>query len=159
MSESKLSLELGSLDATRQLAISMAQQLELPQVIALNGTLGSGKTQWVRFVAQALGVTADEVTSPTYVLLQRYRGSCLIYHLDFYRLNSVAEVWDLGFDELLEQHALVLIEWAEKFPECLPPDHLVLDFSNANQQQSAQARQVEMSATGPQSQRLLQRAV
>lgn len=169
MSDNSYCLALGSLLATQRLAESIVDHLELPQVIALQGALGAGKTQWVRFAAAALGVCPEDVTSPTYVLLQRYRGRHVIHHLDFYRLNSAAEVWDLGFDELLEQESLILVEWANKFPECLPSDHLRLEFFNApaapggldtDVSQSErislqQQRSARLTSTGPHSQRLL----
>lgn len=87
----------------------------------------------MRFAAQELEIPSEDVTSPTYVLLQRYRGTCLIYHFDFYRLNSAAEVWDLGIDDLLAERALTIFEWASKFPECLPTDRLTINFSVADQ--------------------------
>ncbi len=111
----ELQIQLTSLEDTRRLGEALAVSAELPLVVALRGTLGAGKTQLVRYVAQALGVAAEDVTSPTYVLLQRYNGQQLIYHFDFYRLESAAEVWDLGIDELIEQSAILFVEWAENF--------------------------------------------
>ncbi len=126
----------------------------MPLVVALRGTLGAGKTQLVRYVAQALGVAAEDVTSPTYVLLQRYNGQQLIYHFDFYRLESAAEVWDLGIDELIEQSAILFVEWAEKFPECLPQDRLQIHLEPIASV-TEQLRQAEISATGPRSEAIL----
>ena len=125
-------------------------------VIALSGTLGAGKTQLVRFVAQSLGVAAEEVTSPTYVLLQRYAGRHLIYHFDFYRLESAAEVWDLGIDELLEQSALIFVEWADKFPQCLPSDRLQIRLEPIDSG-SDESRLASLIATGPRAEALLSR--
>ena len=143
--------ELANLEETRVCAERLARHIAPPLTIALTGTLGAGKTQFVRFLTAALGVSAEYVTSPTYVLLQAYRGRYAIYHLDFYRLNSEAQVWDLGLDELYEQPCLILIEWADKFPQCLPDDHLTIDLSHLE----SERRRVEMRANGPNSQRLL----
>ncbi len=67
-------VHLSSLAATRQLAVALAEHVQPPLTLALVGDLGAGKTQLVRFLAEATGVPAEEVTSPTYVLLHRYRG-------------------------------------------------------------------------------------
>jgi tRNA threonylcarbamoyladenosine biosynthesis protein TsaE len=141
-----LRVDLPTLDATKQLADSLAACLEPPLTVALRGTLGAGKTQFVRFLAGSLGVAADQVTSPTYVLLQAYQGQVKIYHFDFYRLDSPAEVWDLGIDELYEQPCLVLIEWADKFSECLPDDVLTVFID-----QSAGGRVAALHGSGPRS--------
>ena len=116
-----------------------------------NGTLGAGKTQLVRDLVAELGGEAAVVTSPTYVLQQSYAARFVIHHFDFYRLESVAQVWDLGIDELFEQPALVLIEWADKFPECLPEDHLSISLSQSNSSQlGSEQRLAKLSAGGPQ---------
>lgn len=120
---------LSSLADTDRLAERIAQHLQVPMAIALCGPLGAGKTQFVRSLAQHLGVAADSVTSPTYVLVQRYRGRLTLYHLDFYRLNSVDEVWDLGIDEWLVEPAVTLFEWADKFPQVWPDEVLRCDLS------------------------------
>ena len=100
----------------------MARFASTPLTVALAGGLGAGKTQFVRFLAQQLGVPSEDVTSPTYVLLQRYAGKQVVYHFDFYRLDTANQVWDLGIDELFEQPVFVCIEWANKFSECLPDE-------------------------------------
>lgn len=143
--------ELANLEATQALAERLANLLTPPLTIALQGTLGAGKTQFVRYLTAALGVSPANVTSPTYVLLQAYRGRSTIYHLDFYRLDSEAQVWDLGLDELYEQPCLILIEWADKFPQCLPDDHLSLELV----QLDSERRRVEFRASGPNSARFL----
>lgn len=117
--------QLRDLIATQSFAEDLARAISSPITIALNGTLGAGKTQMARYFCEAMGVPADAVTSPTYVLLQRYRGQRFeIYHFDFYRLENALQVWDLGFDELQESQAILLVEWADKFPECLPSNRL-----------------------------------
>lgn len=107
-------------------------------LVALVGTLGSGKTQWVRYFCNELGVGEGEVTSPTYVLLQQYKGERRIQHLDLYRLNSAAEVWDLGLDEMLELPQIVVIEWADRFPECLPESRLTIELMHREEGRLAQ---------------------
>jgi len=151
----ELVVTLNSLQDTQRLATQLCLAAELPLVIALSGTLGAGKTQLVRFAAQSLGIAPEEVTSPTYVLLQRYSGRQVIYHFDFYRLNFAAEVWDLGIDELLEQPALIFIEWAVKFLQCLPSDHLSINLEPVDVDRE-NARLASFIARGPTSNQLLE---
>jgi tRNA threonylcarbamoyl adenosine modification protein YjeE len=148
-----ITIELPTLAATEKLAQQVAQHIVPPLTIALQGTLGTGKTQWVRFLMGALGVAPEQVTSPTYVLQHTYAGPWPIHHFDFYRLDSSAQVWDLGIDELYEQGCLILIEWADKFPECLPEDALTLKLTEAQ----AGGRSAHLTASGPCSEQLLQR--
>lgn len=122
---------LSSLEDTKDFAAQLAKAIDaeidsasMAITVAFTGTLGTGKTQTIRFMAEAWGVPAEEVTSPTYVLLQRYSARRPVYHFDYYRLGDIDEVWDLGIDELFEQPNIVLIEWAERFPESLPEDYL-----------------------------------
>ncbi|MEM8735166.1 MAG: tRNA (adenosine(37)-N6)-threonylcarbamoyltransferase complex ATPase subunit type 1 TsaE [Planctomycetota bacterium] len=131
-SQDSKTFELCDLNATADFAERLANQIPIPFTITLNGTLGAGKTQFVRFFAQQLGVPAEDVTSPTYVLLQRYVGRQKIYHFDFYRLDSSDQVWDLGIDEIFVEPAIVIVEWASKFPECLPEDYLELLLTTAD---------------------------
>jgi tRNA threonylcarbamoyladenosine biosynthesis protein TsaE len=105
-----------------------AQQAQAGTVFALVGDLGAGKTHWTKGLAAALGSTG-EVTSPTFALAHEYRGGRLpVFHFDFYRLDSEEELLALGWDEYLEQDAVIVAEWADKFPRCLPPDAVWLDF-------------------------------
>jgi|694.fasta_scaffold00298_5 tRNA threonylcarbamoyladenosine biosynthesis protein TsaE len=149
---SSYTILLADLSATERLAQQVAQHTSAPQTIALSGTLGAGKTQWIRFFCEALGVSAQVVTSPTYVLQQRYRGATLeLHHFDYYRLEKSAQVWDLGMDELQESPVVILVEWADKFPETLPEDRLEIDLSSLD----SEARQARLTATGPRSADLL----
>ena len=80
----------------------------------LLGDLGAGKTAFVRGLAEGLGVDPAEVSSPTFTLIQEYRGGRLpLFHVDLYRLNDPREVDDLGLDELTAQGGVLAIEWAE----------------------------------------------
>lgn len=149
---------LPGLLATRRLAAQIALGLQTvlgrsPFTIALSGPLGSGKTQWIRYLCEELGVPPESVTSPTYVLLQRYRaGGSEIYHLDYYRLQQATQVWDLGVDELQEQPVLILVEWADQFPETLAADHLHLEFFQSSESQCSDTnfmRNVRITGLGP----------
>jgi len=84
-------------------------------VVLLYGQLGAGKTAFVRGLARGLGAAADEVSSPTFTIIQEYAGrTATLYHVDLYRLEP-AEVDDLGLDELVSGDGIVAIEWAERW--------------------------------------------
>ena len=99
-----------------------ASEAKPGDVVALSGDLGAGKTQFVKGFLEGVGSNA-EVTSPTFTLVHEYGGGQLpVYHFDFYRLESADEVARLGFDEYLFGDGVCIIEWADSFPELLPPN-------------------------------------
>jgi tRNA threonylcarbamoyladenosine biosynthesis protein TsaE len=101
--------------------------------VACRGVLGAGKTTFVQGFAKGLGVGRnDYVRSPTFALVHVYHGRITLYHFDLYRLSSCAEVQDMGFEEFLEAGGVVIIEWADKFPEILSPMHLEVSIHIAD---------------------------
>lgn len=109
---------------TARLGQALAAALPERAVIALNGTLGAGKTRLVQALAEALGVDRRDVISPTFMLVQEYVGRCPIYHFDAYRLTGADEFWALGPDEYFAAPGVSIIEWAERVPGCLPAERL-----------------------------------
>lgn len=100
----------------------LAGRLAPGTCVALQGELGAGKTHFVRGLVEGWG-GPDTATSPTFALLHEYatpRGP--IFHLDLYRARSIDEIWSAAHDELATPHGLVVIEWADRFPEILPGD-------------------------------------
>jgi tRNA threonylcarbamoyladenosine biosynthesis protein TsaE len=94
----------------------LAQTLSAGSVVLLIGDLGAGKTALVRGLAEGLGIAPGEVSSPTFTLMQEYRGGrVLLIHVDLYRLNEAREIDELGLEELGADSVLA-IEWAEKLP-------------------------------------------
>ena len=93
-------------------------------VVGLVGNLGAGKTQLVKAIAGGMGIDRDSIKSPTFMLIQEYAGREKLYHIDCYRLKDEDEFLELGIDELFYSEGVILIEWADKFPDVLPEDTL-----------------------------------
>lgn len=105
---------------TFELGRRIAATLRGGEVLALDGELGAGKTQFVKGLAAGLGHDSD-VTSPTFTLIHEYTGGRLpLYHFDFYRLESEDEAIRAGLDDYLGGNGVLAIEWAGKFPALLP---------------------------------------
>jgi tRNA threonylcarbamoyladenosine biosynthesis protein TsaE len=100
---------------TFALGQNVAATLEPGTFVLLHGDLGAGKTAFVRGLAAGLGANPDEVSSPTFVLIQHYKARTPLVHVDLYRLENGAAVDDLGLEELADG-AVVAIEWAERLP-------------------------------------------
>src|SRR4051794_20383897 len=106
---------------TRAAGRALAATLTAGAVVLLFGDLGAGKTAFVKGLAEGLGEQRDEVSSPTFTLVQEYRGGRLtLFHVDLYRIDDPREIDDLGLDELAEEGVLA-IEWAEKLPPSRHP--------------------------------------
>ena len=113
---------LADIDAAAQ------QFLELmgdETVYAFHGEMGVGKTTFISALVRALGVDAEEANSPSFAIVNEYRSETtaeLIYHFDLYRLETMEEILDIGFEDYLDCGALCLIEWPEKVEDILPND-------------------------------------
>lgn len=103
---------LKSEEDTTNLAIEMAEKLK-GQVVLMNGTLGAGKTFFVKSVANHFG--CDETSSPTFTLHQRYEGDTTLHHFDLYRLESMYELDNIDFWEYVDSGETCFIEWADRF--------------------------------------------
>lgn len=133
----RLSALLRSHSAAETIRIgrSIGGRLQPGDVLALIGSLGSGKTTFVKGLARGLGLRDDrKVKSPTFVLLHQYAAKCPLYHVDLFRLNDLAEVEQLGWDDLLGADGVVAVEWAEKIAGFLPRDYLQLEFKIVGQE-------------------------
>jgi tRNA threonylcarbamoyladenosine biosynthesis protein TsaE len=131
---------------TARLGAALAQVLPAGTTIGLIGTLGAGKTRLVQAVADALEVAKNSVTSPTFVLVNEYQGQMPIYHFDTYRLRDEDEFLELGPDEYFEGVGLTFVEWADRFPVCMPRQRLTIRIEIA----SDAAREFSISAESPQ---------
>lgn len=110
-----------SADETQAVGARLAESLGPGDVVALTGELGAGKTCFAQGLARGLGVTARAV-SPTFVLINEYRGRLPVHHVDAYRTESLTELLDLGLEELFSGDGVTIVEWADKLLPLLPPD-------------------------------------
>lgn len=108
-----------NLDETKKVAIKFATSLSIGDVVLFNGDLGAGKTTFIKFVLEYLGVK-EIVSSPTFAILKQYVGKFNFNHFDTYRINT-PEAIEAGFDEIIsKKDCVTFIEWAENISELLP---------------------------------------
>ena len=112
-------------EETQALGERLGAGLQPGAVVACIGELGAGKTCFLQGLARGLGVTSD-VTSPTFVLVNHYRGRLPVFHLDAYRTEALTEVLDLGLEEMMHGDGVTVIEWADKILPLLPPATVVV---------------------------------
>lgn len=108
-----------SAQQTEQIAAQLAKELRGGDVLAFRGGLGAGKTAFVRGLAEGLGVTG-EVASPTFSLVNEYRGNPPLYHFDMYRISTMDDLYFTGFFDYLENGSILAIEWSENIADWLP---------------------------------------
>ena len=112
-------LQSASPEETERAGETLAARLRPGSVVALVGELGAGKTCFIRGLVRGLGVN-QTVSSPTFVLVNEYRGRLPVFHVDAYRTESLAELLDLGLDEYIGGDGVTVVEWADKLPALLP---------------------------------------
>jgi tRNA threonylcarbamoyladenosine biosynthesis protein TsaE len=111
---------LATADATRLWGQALGEQLQAGDVIALCGHLGAGKTQATKGIIAGLGSKID-ATSPTFTLVHEYLdGRLPVFHFDFYRMDDAAQVYTVGWDDFLDEPGVIIVEWADLFPDLLP---------------------------------------
>jgi len=118
-------IRTASEEETIALGERLAAILPPGATVLLIGNLGAGKTTLAKGIAKGLSAAEPEqVSSPTFTLIHEYGSPPAVYHVDLYRLETAREVASLGLDELFDSPAIVLIEWGERFPALMPPDHI-----------------------------------
>ena len=110
------------IDQTQLRAAALAARLVAGDVVCLCGQLGAGKTYFTKGLVRGLGGDADDVTSPTFVLMQVYEARLTVSHFDAYRLTSSAQMLDIGSDETFAGDGVRVVEWADRVPEALPDE-------------------------------------
>jgi tRNA threonylcarbamoyladenosine biosynthesis protein TsaE len=120
-------------EETIEFGRELGSKLKGGEVVAICGPLGSGKTHLIKGIATGIGAKdSRSVNSPTFVIVNQYIGRLDIYHIDAYRLNSIAEFEMLGFDDYCYPQSVVLIEWADKIEAALRPiDYVRIELEHS----------------------------
>jgi len=112
---------------TENIANEFSLLIKPGEVIVLNGNLGSGKTFFIKSVLKSFNIVG--VSSPTFSIVNEYTGNIKYYHLDFYRIEMVKELYDIGFDEYMnDEEAIKFIEWGNLFPAILPHKRIEIEI-------------------------------
>ena len=140
-------------EATQALGEALGALVVAPQVVALEGELGAGKTCFVQGLARGLGVAPDKrIGSPTFTIVNVHSGRHTLYHVDLYRISAVSDLGEIGFGEMLEAEAVAVVEWFDKMPSFKPSDRLQIQFSAVGEN----SRALHAVAIGPRSAVLLE---
>lgn len=115
-------------ETTRTIGEALARLLRGGDAVMLQGDLGAGKTAFVQGVARGLGVE-DRVVSPTFMIVRPYEGRLPLAHVDVYRLDGLADLYDIGFEEVLDPGTVTVVEWGDRVAAALPPDRLEVALS------------------------------
>ncbi|MFW5986444.1 MAG: tRNA (adenosine(37)-N6)-threonylcarbamoyltransferase complex ATPase subunit type 1 TsaE [Halanaerobiales bacterium] len=134
---------------TERFGRKIGEMVEPGQIILLDGELGAGKTLMAQGICEGLSVDED-VTSPTYRLINEYEGDLPVYHMDLYRLEDVEEVYQLGFEEYIERNGVVIVEWPDLIYDLLPPSYIYIKIYITENMW----RKIEIDAVGRKAARL-----
>lgn len=118
-------IKVPNLEALPQAAREFAANMGDNTVFAFYGDMGAGKTTFINALCQVLGVDPEDTASPTFALINEYRSETtaeLIYHFDFYRVETLEEALELGIEDYFDSGAICLIEWPERIAAALPAD-------------------------------------
>lgn len=143
----KLKVRTHSASGTHDVAAAIEPLLSAGDVLVLSGDLGGGKTAFVQGLAAAMGVI-EHVTSPTFVLAQTFEGRLRLHHLDAYRLDGPFDALDLNLPELLDDRAVIAIEWGERVLSELPADYLMISFDFGRGDDPIDLRLLEIEGVG-----------
>jgi tRNA threonylcarbamoyladenosine biosynthesis protein TsaE len=133
----KVTVESHSPSETQRLGERLGRALAAGDVVALVGELGAGKTAFVQGVARGLGIV-ERVASPSFTIVNEHAGRVPLFHVDFYRLEAASELEHIGLDDYFGRGGVVVVEWADRFPDALPADRL----------------EIRIEITGPRARRL-----
>ena len=115
--------EIQSLNQTKLLAIELSKFFKKGNIIVLNGNLGTGKTTLVKNICEQWEIS--NVNSPSFSIVNEYSGTNKVYHFDFYRLKKIEELYDIGYEEYLnDEESIIFIEWGNLMNEALPRIYL-----------------------------------
>ena len=136
-----------SAEETIALGRKLAAMLAPPKLVLLRGELGAGKTTLVKGIAEGFhAATADNVTSPTFTLVQEYRGPEVnLYHIDLSRVDTPRQLETLGLDDLIAENSVLLIEWGEKFPRLQRDQKAEITLKRIGNDQTGDDRRIQLS--------------
>jgi tRNA threonylcarbamoyladenosine biosynthesis protein TsaE len=124
-----MNIVINSIDAIGEAARQFVSQMGNSRVFAFYGSMGAGKTTFIKALCQQMGVS-DVITSPTFAIVNEYSyDGGRIFHFDFYRIKRIEEVYDMGYEEYFYSGALCFIEWPELIEDLLPDDAVRISIS------------------------------
>lgn len=132
-----------SAEETQRIGENFAGKLRPGNVVAFFGDLGSGKTTFIKGLCRGLRVV-DEVSSPSFTLINEYAGAIPVYHFDFYRIAS-PDIWELGCDEYFYGDGICLIEWADRILDFLPENRIEIRLQNLFAHGNSGQREIRIS--------------
>jgi tRNA threonylcarbamoyladenosine biosynthesis protein TsaE len=152
MTDKHIQITTHSVAETQNLGRILGAIMKQAFIIALTGELGSGKTAFVQGLAKGLDISEEYyITSPTFTLINEYPGRHRLFHVDLYRIEHIHELEEIGLDEVLNQDAVIAIEWADKLSADTLSDHLALQFKLTGDE----SRQIDIFAYGQSASNLL----
>lgn len=132
-------------DQTEALARKLAASFVAGDVVVLQGSLGSGKTTFVRALVGARGIDEKLVSSPSYTFVNEYPGAPPVFHFDFYRLGDVSELYEIGWEDYLGREGLVLAEWGDRAGELLPSRYYRIELKIVSESE----REIDITLVQP----------
>lgn len=140
-----------SVNQTLSIGKHIARKLCGGEIILLSGSLGAGKTVLAKGIAQGLGISRNEVISPSFVLLRTHKGRRFLHHFDLYRLRAPYDILNLGYEEYFYSDGITVIEWPERLKFLLPKEFLKIKLCIKGKQQ----RDIQFIAKGSKYRKLL----
>ncbi|MGB5823382.1 MAG: tRNA (adenosine(37)-N6)-threonylcarbamoyltransferase complex ATPase subunit type 1 TsaE [Proteocatella sp.] len=125
-----MKIYIENVEKTIRLGEMLGRMLKSKDIICLDGDLGAGKTHFSKGVALGLEIEED-ITSPTFTIVQEYEGRLPLYHFDTYRIAHSEEMYNIGFDDYLNKEGVIIIEWSKLIEAVLPEDRIDIEISYA----------------------------
>lgn len=114
-------------EETKEIGYRLGKLLNKGDIVCLTGDLGAGKTTITKSIAEGLEVDED-VTSPTFTIINEYDGRLPVYHFDVYRILDIEEMYDIGYEEYFYGSGVCIVEWASQIRELIPKEHLWIEI-------------------------------